>query len=147
MSTARLIGAFVSIMLVSAMACSSSDEAPTTTSTDAGVEGGTSAEGGDGEVKCKSTATTSACEACCGDVKDTKAFKNATEDCICEDACATECGSTCPNNPSAECEDCRGSDSTTDTCRDKATSACENDPECAEAQACALAAGCADKPN
>ena len=138
-SVGRLFGALVlaaPLTLASIVACSSSDEAKTDTNADAGNS-------------CASSATYVECDVCCGGLILNEIPQKAFIDCVCDEACKTECAGSCDTgtSASAECEACSDADKTDQVCGPKASAACAADPECATQQECVRAADCSAKPD
>lgn len=137
MSLARMFGWVVfcvPMALAGVVACSSSDDS----------------KPADSANQCASQTTVFDCDICCGLVNYYLDLKNAGDDCVCDDACKTECGPACDPNGTAVADDacnaCANSDKAKSICQPKVQAVCDKDPECTKAQNCARAAGCGDKP-
>ena len=139
---ARLLGLVLLAFptaLVSVVACSSDKDS------------GSADSGASASQPCASLATFLECDICCGMPSFYSVLQKAADDCVCDDACKTECASACsltnPTAPTKECETCSDSAQTASKCQPKVDAECNKDPECVKAQACSRAAACDDKPD
>lgn len=104
-------------------------------------------------AKCASQPTFIECQSCCGVPDSYNKGREALENCLCDEACKTECASngcsTDPNAPgaTAECTACIESDKASQLCKPKAQAVCDADPACKQFQACSDTAKCGDKPD
>lgn len=144
-AAAALVVALASISLVAGAGACSSDGGSSSSS-------GTAGDAGAG-AQCASSATFLECRICCGITDSYIQGQTALEDCLCDEACKTECEtngcSTAPNAPAATpaCVACVESDKAGQQCTPKAQAICDQDPACKQFQACSLAAKCSDKPD
>lgn len=105
----------------------------------------------DSGTSCATEATFFACTLCCQPTKSFTDGQNAIDDCICNEACKTECATTAcsanPTDPSPDCKACADADKTGQTCSPKGQAICNADPACVAYQQCTEAAKCDDKPD
>jgi hypothetical protein len=113
-----------------------------------GGSSGTSGSSGGGDDQCGSTTSGQDCYQCCADAhpKGSQVMDEAYFGCICDQACQSECSTSCANQtPPKQGDACDTCSQGADECMQAEEQACQADSDCKAFMACTQNAGCQSK--